>query len=338
MTNGVIDLETEEPQQVDVERPAPAPGAQLAAQREALNWSIDQVANQLNLAPRQIQAIEAGNYAVLPGIAIVRGFIRSYAKLLKMDAAPLLLHIQDKTTVANDVMPMRRALPKVSFSDSRLPSNRYRFVSKSTILVLLCIGVVMATLVGQQMKWVSILPESLALKLDRGLAFLSASVQNISAHRVAATVPADMPTVTDNASEVMAAASIVAPTEISNTAIIDSNVMAIDSVAADKVASTASPRLTMSLSNPAATASASDTKDMLVLKLREDSWVEIKRPDHTTLISRLVKAGSTETFNIAGPVSLTVGNASGVDAILRGEPLTLLESGTKSNVARLTLK
>ena len=62
-------------------------GTRLSAEREALGWSVEQVASQLNLAPRQIQALEQDNYAALPGIASVRGFIRAYAKLLKIDPA-----------------------------------------------------------------------------------------------------------------------------------------------------------------------------------------------------------------------------------------------------------
>ena len=66
-----------------------SPGAELARQREARGWTVAEVADQLNLAARQIAALEADNYAALPGMAIVRGFIRAYAKLLKIDATPL---------------------------------------------------------------------------------------------------------------------------------------------------------------------------------------------------------------------------------------------------------
>src|SRR5688572_9646060 len=54
--------------------PPLAPGVQLAARRQQLNMTVEQVANQLNLAPRQIQALEADNYRALPGMASVRGF------------------------------------------------------------------------------------------------------------------------------------------------------------------------------------------------------------------------------------------------------------------------
>src|SRR3569832_843273 len=83
----------------DRDSPAmPRPGSQLAARREELGMTIEQAANQLNLAPRQVYAIESDNFAALPGKASIRGFIRAYAKLLKIDAAPLLTTKTNETS------------------------------------------------------------------------------------------------------------------------------------------------------------------------------------------------------------------------------------------------
>ena len=71
-------------------RIALSPGSKLASTRNTLGWTVEQVAAQLKLAPRQIIALEADDYASLPEPAVVRGFIRAYAKLLKLDAAPLV--------------------------------------------------------------------------------------------------------------------------------------------------------------------------------------------------------------------------------------------------------
>src|SRR5690606_12777591 len=43
-------------------------GAQLKAQREALGWPVEQVAEQLKLAPRQVVALEEGDVAALPNL------------------------------------------------------------------------------------------------------------------------------------------------------------------------------------------------------------------------------------------------------------------------------
>ncbi|MGI4938153.1 MAG: DUF4115 domain-containing protein, partial [Janthinobacterium lividum] len=74
----------------------------------------------------------------------------------------------------------------------------------------------------------------------------------------------------------------------------------------------------------------------LALIMHEDSWVEIRRPDRSAIVSRMFKAGSAETFALDGPVLLIVGNAHGVDATLRGAPVELRAGN--NNIARLNLK
>lgn len=71
-------------------RIALSPGAKLAAARNAMGWTIEHVASQLKLATRQVIAIEADDYASLSEPAIARGFIRAYAKLVKLDADALV--------------------------------------------------------------------------------------------------------------------------------------------------------------------------------------------------------------------------------------------------------
>lgn len=71
-------------------RIALSPGAKLSAARNTMGWTIEQVASQLKLATRQVIAIEADDYASLSEPAIARGFIRAYAKLVKLDADELV--------------------------------------------------------------------------------------------------------------------------------------------------------------------------------------------------------------------------------------------------------
>jgi cytoskeleton protein RodZ len=71
---------------------------------------------------------------------------------------------------------------------------------------------------------------------------------------------------------------------------------------------------------PAAPAGA----NALVLNVREDSWIEVRpAKGGAPLLSRLVKAGSTETVNVEQPVRVTVGNPTGVTATLRGNAVAL---------------
>lgn len=300
----------EEHSEPEAGKPVPALGAQLAAQREVKGWSIEQVATQLNLAPRQIQALELDDYAALPGMASVRGFIRAYAKLLKIDAEPLIAMIATETVAPSEPIALRRALSPVPFFDNRsLSSSRRGLPSKVVMAVLGLLAVLAVAFVGEQMGWLPGTQQSLTVAL-KGLGTppvaepvvspIAGAAQNNDA-RVAANEPiAVTPTPVEPVPVATAAVPEAAPVAMSN----------------DKLYA---------------------TRDGLVLKLREDSWVEISRANKSVLISRLVKAGSTESFEMAEPVSLTLGNAAGVDASLRGAPVDL-KSATKNNVVRLNLK
>jgi cytoskeleton protein RodZ len=65
--------------------------------------------------------------------------------------------------------------------------------------------------------------------------------------------------------------------------------------------------------------------------------VEISALNGNKLVSRLMRAGTTERFDVSEPVILVVGNASGVEANLRGQPLNL-RAVARDNVSKLSLK
>ncbi len=99
------------PAEVISEAPSSAPatipvGSQLRAAREAARLSFDEVAHALKFSPRQIESLEADDYASLPGVTIVRGFVRSYARLLKLDAEALLRQLEaDLPSAPAEVRP-----------------------------------------------------------------------------------------------------------------------------------------------------------------------------------------------------------------------------------------
>jgi len=81
--------------------PAPAelPGGRLREAREARGLSLADAANALKFSPRQIAALEADDYHGLQGATFVRGFIRSYARFLKLAPEPLLAMLDAGTAL-----------------------------------------------------------------------------------------------------------------------------------------------------------------------------------------------------------------------------------------------
>lgn len=75
--------------------PVILPGAWLRQARESAGLSVAEVAQTLKFSPRQIEALERDDFSALQGATFVRGFIRSYAKTLKVDPTPLLASLQE---------------------------------------------------------------------------------------------------------------------------------------------------------------------------------------------------------------------------------------------------
>ncbi|MFZ6673483.1 helix-turn-helix domain-containing protein [Undibacterium sp. Xuan67W] len=127
----------------DAEKLAKSPGNRLIAGRNALGWTIEQVASQLRLAPRQIRALETEDYASLPEPAIVKGFVRAYAKLLKLDPTPLLAlltaDLAQNTTSTSNPRSTRSRRSSTSSGQSKSPSISLKvllFVSACGLLAL----------------------------------------------------------------------------------------------------------------------------------------------------------------------------------------------------------
>ncbi len=296
-----------------------SPGIQLAAYRRERGWTVEQVASQLNLAPRQIAAIESGDYPALPGMPIVRGFIRAYAKVLKVDAAPLLATLGGETVLVHESIAPRQTLA-TPFSETRLPSMMERpgLSSKWIIglLLVLLFGVALWAL--QQGSDLADISKAATSQVKDGLSQISGA--NLGAHP---DVPkAEVP------HEVATPESDMAKPELAELA---------NPVPAPAATPAAEPSQAPPQIAAASPALATPGKDTLILKVREDSWVEIKRSGSgNPVVSRVLKAGETEAFEVTEPFSLVIGNAAGVDATLRGAPIELKAGG--GNVARLNLK
>jgi len=91
-------------------------GRELAAAREARGLAIADVAQQLKFAPRELEALEQENVEALPGHTITRGMVRNYARLLKLDAEPLVQRISRRFETPDSNRLAQRYHQAVPFS------------------------------------------------------------------------------------------------------------------------------------------------------------------------------------------------------------------------------
>jgi cytoskeleton protein RodZ len=336
------------------------PGATLAAARQKKGWSVEQVASLVKLAPRQIQAIEADNYAALPGLAVARGFVRSYAKVLGLDSHALAAAMPQESAVQqrDHIVPQHSL--STPFSEGPLPAMMMSTRGNSSALPIIAGVVVVALLAGAAaVRWTELgtrLPQLAFLKshhVDAATAPETAQdAQNAQSAETASSelpVNARVETITPAPAEEPVKQAVPATQSPAPAAQPPASTkpepVQPSTLAASEPASMPAPAASTATANaPAQMASTTvpgglnivNSKDLLRLTFREDSWVEIRRADKSTVISRLLKAGTTETFDVSDATTLIIGNAAGVDATLRGQPLDLKTPGG-SNVARLNL-
>jgi cytoskeleton protein RodZ len=65
-------------------------GMALREARERLGMSVNDIADRIKFAPRQVEALESNDFSHLPQSTFLRGFVRSYARVLQLDEAVLL--------------------------------------------------------------------------------------------------------------------------------------------------------------------------------------------------------------------------------------------------------
>jgi cytoskeleton protein RodZ len=302
----------------------------LRAARESVGLSVDAVAQQLKLAPRQVRAIEESDYAQLPGRTFVRGFVRNYARLVRLDVDAVLAALPDAATPQDtpSLQPPAAAMGELPAPErTGLGWTRW------------AIPVVMIAIVAALAAYEFMRPAAEPRR--------DAQVADIAP---ASVVPALPPPPNPNPAPTEAAGTPLANPVASN-APAESPVTSGEQTAAPTAAATSvdSPAPTGTAPAPAAEAvpasaaagtpkpAASAAGISVVLAFRDYSWVEARDRKGVILTSRMNAGGSTQTITGDGPLDLVIGNAADVTVTYKGARVDLVPF-TRQNVARLTLR
>jgi cytoskeleton protein RodZ len=314
-------------ERVDAVPPASlgGPGARLRAAREAAGLSLEQVAQQLKLAPRQVRALEEEDFAQLPGRTFARGFVRNYARLLNLDGEELLATLPDATrapALGSPALHSTGAMMAELPTASRVQPGVTRWVIP-LVLVACIVG-------AATYEWY------------RG----GLSPQDAAPHTVLPAAGAARPEVVAAPS---AASASPAPSAAGAPATTTSTELANPFAAgASPNASAGAPAARAPDPEPAAApnapplsatpapATAVTPPAPLQLTYHGPSWTEIRDRDGQVLIARLVAAGSEQSIRGAAPFDVVIGNATVVTLVYNGAPIDLSRY-TRQNVARLRL-
>lgn len=349
-------------------------GGMLLNARRAAGLSVDDVVAKLKLSRRQVEALEADRYGDLPGNTFVRGFVRNYARLLKLDPQPMLSYLEQHLPSEAP----QSALPKLS--DDSMPLMRpggrpggglfSKAIFAALILVLLLLAAYWLYQRGltEPGLLMSHANTSEAGKDASALAPGGPVPTPVEGERAmppaepgmppgAAPVPEDNPAAPAPAVSAPVATAPAAakpqalPTPVSPPPSAAPAPAAVakplpvpakPAVVATPPAPAPAPAPSVSTATPPASPSAAaptaspDTPEALKLIAHEESWMTVTDATGKRLISGLVKAGESRALSGTPPYKVRVGNAQHVEIIYKGKTSNL-KPFTKSDVATLVL-
>jgi cytoskeleton protein RodZ len=292
-------------------QPATA-GSTLRSAREAAGLSVDDVAQQLKLAPRQVQALEDDDYQRLPGRTFARGFARNYARFIQVDPDRILA-----------LMPVGEgapALERPTFAAARRPMGE--------------IPVERTTKRSSAPRMLFLL---LALVAAGAAAYYEYVHKGSDARRDAAADSARTTTTVIPAPQSPTASG--ATTAMPNPVTADSATTAATPSASTSDASpgAAAPPDTAATPAGAGAAPAKASDAALVLTFKGTSWAEVKDANGRVILQMTGGPGMTQTVTGTPPLELSLGNAPEVAVSFRGQSLDLAPF-TRGVVARVSLK
>ena len=281
-------------------------GALLRSAREAAGMSIDAVAQQLKLAPRQVKALEEGDFTHLPGRTFIRGFMRNYARLVRLDPEAVLGALPVPTVAPTLDAPPLHATAQTMGELPTTEAPRHGWTRWAIPLTLVAI-------IGATAAWEWMHPAG-----DGGRVMPRATAPAEAPSRAARTPPEVTGTPLPNP---------VAPPVQQEPA------PAPAPAAADKP----DEALRSVSPSPAQTAATAAQGITLQLAFRDFSWTEVKDRSGHALLSQMNAGGTTQEIAGSPPLDVVVGNASDVTLTWRGRRVDLAPY-TRQNVARLTLE
>ena len=294
-------------------QPATA-GSTLRSAREAAGLSVDDVALQLKLAPRQVRALEDDDFQHLPGRTFARGFARNYARFIQLDPDRVLALMP-----AGESAP---ALERPSFAAARrpmgeIPVERAAHRSSAPRVLFLLLALVA---VGAAAYYAYVHKASEARREAAGVSGAESATTTIPAPQ-SLTAAGSTTTTLPNpvAAESPTTATLASP-PTGETA----------TGAAGTPDAAATPA-----GGGATAAKASDAA--LVLAFRGTSWAEVKDANGRVILQMTGGAGMTQTVTGTPPLELSLGNAPDVAVTFRGQSLDLAPF-TRGVVARVALK
>lgn len=295
-----------EPQNQDIGISA---GEQLKHLREQKNFSVQEIASRLNLEARIIEAIEKNEFEKLSAATYARGYLRSYAKILGADPDTILSSYNDSAPEPPEIIPEVRHSTQTNSSDK--PVKAFTYLITLTLVILL-VAWWQSNFIVDNMN--NLLVKQDAVDETKGVYALSYPIQVVE-HPTS-------PFYRDVEALDVSSAEIAADPETEND-LNESPTTVEDENAAED-------------SYPINVSSDNVGPDALVLRLSNDSWIEVFDALDNKVYVNLAREGQILSLRGSAPFDLVIGAAAGVSVEFNGEEFDIAPF-TNAGIARFIL-
>ncbi|EKZ6149807.1 cytoskeleton protein RodZ [Klebsiella aerogenes] len=308
-------------------------GARLRNAREQLGLSQQAVAERLCLKVSTVRDIEEDKAPADLASTFLRGYIRSYARLVHIPEEELLPMMAKQAPIrAAKVAPMQ------SFSLGKRRKKRDGWLMSFTWLILFVVIGLSGAWWWQDHKAQQ---EEITSMADQSTSDLNSSdsgSQSIPLDTSSANNAPDTTAANTNSAPVDTSTAPAPSAPAATPAPVDNNAVVAPSQAnVDTAAAPAAPAPTSALPtdqvNAATTASAQD----LVMNFSADCWLEVSDATGKKLFSGLQRKGGNLNLSGQAPYKLKIGAPAAVQIQYLGKPVDLSRFIRTNQVARLTL-
>ncbi|WP_193073661.1 helix-turn-helix domain-containing protein [Pseudomonas sp. FME51] len=295
------------------------PGQLLHDERVRVGFTAEEVATHLRLSRATLGFLEAGRFDRLPGDTFARGYVRAYARLLKLDPNRLVQDY-DRYVGVEKRESQVHTIDKVVVAPKR---GARAVMTLTTILVI-------AIMVSLGLWWWNVSREAPSQAAETGamddVQVDAMALPESFSNPDAETVPAP-DTAEATAEPVETEAGVIEP-----DAAVESVAPAAEAADNDLPVTTAQPQ-----PEAASDAQAVTSQSGLVMAFSDNCWVQVSVPGGRVLHSSQMQQGQTLNIDQQGPLDLVIGAAGAVSRIeYNGQPVEL-KVNSQSGVARLRL-
>ena len=303
--------------QQETETPQNRPGQLLKEARERLGLEQKDIASQLNLQVDTIDAVERDAAEKLPAPTYVRGYIRSYARMVQLDSDALIRLYESDAAGPPEIIPDIKQRHQASSTDKPVKAVTY----------LITFGLALLLLAWLQSHYV----------INKNSQVAETPTDDPSDRYTSPSYPG--PGISTYAPP---ASGLALYNENESTPQSDQEAGALNDMLISEIDMPDTPAINAAISEATGTTAEENstsfvsTDDRVKLKITRDSWIEVYDSGNNRLYLGLAKTGEELDISGVAPFNILLGYSKGVGVTFNGNKFDP-EPYSKSGIAKFVL-